>query len=197
MGTDNQIQIQKDPEKAISNSLRISNAEREKVITRLQTAFTEGRLNDAELDDRVMRAFNAKTVADLDPIISDLPEETIPAMSKPASGRRKFIIGYGSRIERKGRWQVAPKINPVIFKGHMILDLRAAEMSRETAINVFAYKGTLEIIVLPGVRIETHGTVYKGEWINELEDEQELPGARIIHIHGTAYKSKVIIRHAH
>lgn len=193
-----QLQRVSDNEK--NKAIRISTAEREQVITRLQNAFAEGRLDDRELDERVLQVLNAKTAGDLEPVVNDLPAEPVQPLPRHTghSGRTgRFILGYGSRIERKGRWKVPPKANPVIFKGHMVLDLRTAELSDpETRFNVLAYKGTLEIIVLPGVQVEAHGLTYKGGWINALEGERAAPGAPVIHIHGLAYKSKVVIRHA-
>jgi hypothetical protein len=198
METDDRKQVQKTSENERNVSIRISTVDREKAIMRLQNAFVEGRLDDAELDERVLKALSSKTAADLAPIISDLPDEVFPqAVGAPDLRSKKLIIGYGSQIERKGRWHVPRKVRPVIFKGHMILDLRTAELSGpETVFNVLAYKGTIEVIVLPGVSVEAHGFAYKGEWINELAGEREAPGAPVIRIHGIAYKSKVIVRHA-
>ena len=42
-------------------SLRAGNADRERVVAQLNTAFAEGRLDVAELDERVAAAYAAKT----------------------------------------------------------------------------------------------------------------------------------------
>jgi GntR family transcriptional regulator len=54
--------------------LRVSDAEREAVCGRLAEHFAAGRLDQAEFDDRVGRAMNAKTRADLRGLFADLPE---------------------------------------------------------------------------------------------------------------------------
>lgn len=55
--------------------LRVSNAERDAVIARLQHATAEGRLSLDELEDRVVVTFAARTRADLEQIVDDLPPE--------------------------------------------------------------------------------------------------------------------------
>jgi len=44
----------------------------------LRAAFTEGRLNQDELDDRVARAYAARTYGDLWALIADLPAGPLP-----------------------------------------------------------------------------------------------------------------------
>jgi len=69
--------------------LRVSDAERQAVTDRLAEHFADGRLDQAEFDDRVGRAMNAKTRADLSGLFSDLPETGAPAVADHARGRRR------------------------------------------------------------------------------------------------------------
>ena len=55
------------------DGLRVGNAERERVAQRLQEAFAEGRLDAAELQERLDLAYRAKTAGDLRPLTMDLP----------------------------------------------------------------------------------------------------------------------------
>jgi len=57
----------------VTDELRASNADREAVVQRLNTAFSEGRLDLAELDERVAKAYAAKTLGDLRGLTIDLP----------------------------------------------------------------------------------------------------------------------------
>ncbi|MEU5884800.1 DUF1707 and DUF4870 domain-containing protein [Spirillospora sp. NPDC047279] len=52
--------------------LRVSNAEREPVIERLQEAYAEGRLEHSEFDMRMHLAMTAKTRGELDGVLYDL-----------------------------------------------------------------------------------------------------------------------------
>ena len=56
-----------------NDNLRISDADRELVSKLLKVAIDEGRLTLAEYDERLRQAYDAKTVGELAPIISDLP----------------------------------------------------------------------------------------------------------------------------
>ena len=69
--------------------LRVSDAERQAVADRLGEHFADGRLDQAEFDDRVGRAMGAKTRADLSGLFSDLPETGAPAVTDHARYRRR------------------------------------------------------------------------------------------------------------
>jgi len=53
-------------------------ADRERAVGVLRAAFTEGRLTQDELDDRVARAYTARTYGDLWALIADLPAGPLP-----------------------------------------------------------------------------------------------------------------------
>ena len=70
-------------------NMRVSDAERAEVADRLAQHYGDGRLDQAELDERLSRAMSAKTQADLDGLFDDLPEpgETPRAAQPPARPR--------------------------------------------------------------------------------------------------------------
>ena len=73
--------------------MRVSDAERQAVADRLAEHFADGRLDQAEFDDRVGRAMNAKTRADLSGLFSDLPETGASAVpDRPLRRRRHPIL---------------------------------------------------------------------------------------------------------
>ena len=53
--------------------MRAADADREAVVERLRGALNEGRLELHEFDERVAGAWRAKTYADLDGLLTDLP----------------------------------------------------------------------------------------------------------------------------
>jgi Domain of unknown function (DUF1707) len=57
------------------NALRAGNEDREKVVSQLNTAFAEGRLDVTELEERVAAAYQAKTMGELVPLTADLPAQ--------------------------------------------------------------------------------------------------------------------------
>ena len=56
-----------------AGAVRASNAERDVVAGKLQDAFADGRLDDDEFDQRMRQALTAKTHAELDVLLTDLP----------------------------------------------------------------------------------------------------------------------------
>jgi hypothetical protein len=54
--------------------LRVSDAERNAVTERLSAHYADGRLDQAEFDERVARAMSAKTRGDLAGLFDDLPD---------------------------------------------------------------------------------------------------------------------------
>jgi Domain of unknown function (DUF1707) len=71
-------------------NMRVSDAERAEVADRLAQHYGDGRLDQAELDERLSRAMSAKTQADLDGLFDDLPDAAPgdrPAPPPPRPGR--------------------------------------------------------------------------------------------------------------
>lgn len=54
--------------------IRVSDADRNAVAERLAAHYSDGRLDQAEFDERVSRAMSAKTRGDLDGLFDDLPD---------------------------------------------------------------------------------------------------------------------------
>jgi uncharacterized protein DUF1707/uncharacterized protein DUF4190 len=66
--------------------LRAADADRERAIEVLKTAFTDGRLTKDEYDERVAGVYSSRTYADLSVLTSDLPGPpgSTPAVRPPA-----------------------------------------------------------------------------------------------------------------
>ena len=60
-------------------SLRASDADREQLVDVLKGAFAEGRLSQDEYNDRMERAYTAKTYGELAALAADLPSQVPPA----------------------------------------------------------------------------------------------------------------------
>ena len=77
--------------------IRAGDEDRERVAERLRTGHTEGRLDIAEFQDRIGRCYEAKTLGQLDELVSDLPRRE----ERRSSGRRP------------SRWLVA-RVLPIV-----------------------------------------------------------------------------------
>jgi uncharacterized protein DUF1707 len=63
---------------AVNPAWLAGSADRERTVGVLRAAFTEGRLSQDELDDRVGRAYSARTYGDLWALVADLPAGPLP-----------------------------------------------------------------------------------------------------------------------
>lgn len=77
--------------------MRVSDADRHQVAEELSRHFADGRLDHAELDERMARTMAAKTRADLAGLLADLPPappSLPPPVMAPAAGRgrRRFPV---------------------------------------------------------------------------------------------------------
>ena len=76
-----------------SGGLRVSDADRDRVIAELSEHFQAGRLTVEELEDRTGRALQARTAGELAGLFTDLPRRpaavtgTAPAPARPGSFR--------------------------------------------------------------------------------------------------------------
>jgi Domain of unknown function (DUF1707)/Cell wall-active antibiotics response 4TMS YvqF len=194
------------PAEETDTSPRASDAERNDAIDRLRTAYVEGRLDRDEFEERSRAALTARSQGQLErlftdlpsgpassPLASPLPVRPIPPGQRPPS---RLALAVMSGVNRKGRWQVAPRSTAVAVMGGISLDLRGAVLSAPTTtITVVAVMGGVEIIVPPGIRVETPGFGFMGGWDNRTEQETDLPaGAPLLRVRGFAFMGGLDVR---
>jgi hypothetical protein len=79
----------------VAPGLRVSDPERDAVAHQLREHFAVGRLNVDELHDRLDRVYTARTRADLDAALTDLPSVAAEVVPAPSPRRRhawgKFV----------------------------------------------------------------------------------------------------------
>jgi hypothetical protein len=98
-------------------NLRAADADRDRVVEFLKLAFSEGRLSKDEYDGRVESALSARTYADLDQIVTDLPVPRAP-MVTPVAKTNGFAIA--SLACGLGQLMFGPLATiPAIVFGHM------------------------------------------------------------------------------
>ena len=70
-------------EPPVSPAWLAGNADRERTVGLLRAAYTEGRLTQDALDDRVARAYAARTYGDLWSLVADIPAGPLPYPGVP------------------------------------------------------------------------------------------------------------------
>ena len=189
-----------DVEAVSDGAVRASNAERDVVAGKLQDAFAEGRLDDDEFDQRMRRALTAKTQAELDVLLTDLPAAmdsgTRTAPNRVGQGRSvqpgRLAVAYKGMVRRAGRWRVPERYTTVVYKGSGLLDLRVAELqSPVTTIVAVAYKSRITLLVPPGVRVEMTGFGISQDAGDPTGGLPLAPDAPVLHVRGVAYKGTI------
>jgi hypothetical protein len=92
------------PQAGEHGRMRAGDADRDRAAEMLGTAYSEGRLSRDEYDARLETALSARTHADLDQVVTDLPAGPVPpaspaartsglAVASLACGLARFIVG--------------------------------------------------------------------------------------------------------
>lgn len=175
---------------------------RERTITRLCDHFALDHLETRELEELIDRAHQATSLAALDELLVGLPElnsatAPVPAGEQPslASGQQ-FVIALMGGTERKGAWTPGRNIYVTAVMGGAVLDFRDARLAPGiTNVVAVAIMGGVEIIVPPGLRVESSGIGIMGgfEHATELGGAQD-DGGPILRISGVAIWGGVEIK---
>ena len=87
---------------------RAGDADRARVAERLRVALEEGRLNLDEYDERLGQVYAARTFADLDALIVDIPGVTPPSQSQLVPSSRDGTTAWSS-ADAAGRYPDATR----------------------------------------------------------------------------------------
>jgi hypothetical protein len=97
--------------------MRAADSDRDRAVSLLTTAFTEGRLAKDEYDARLEAALSARTYADLDRVVTDLPGARI-AVTTPAPRTNGLAVASFACGISQLMFGPLPTI-PAIVMGHM------------------------------------------------------------------------------
>lgn len=132
----------------------MSNADRDAVVDRLNTAAAEGRLTLAEFEERVDGVLRARTFGEVEPFVADLPAVE-PVVAVPEVVELRSQAG---ELRRKGRWSVPRRLSVRAKAGSVHLDLREAVIShRVVEIELACQAGSATIVLPPGATANIDG----------------------------------------
>jgi DUF1707 SHOCT-like domain/Domain of unknown function (DUF4190) len=101
----------------LAERMRAADADRDRVVELLNTAFTEGRLSREEYDGRLEKAFSARTYADLDRLLADLPAARSATVTPVAQTNGLAIASFACAL---AQFIFGPLATiPAIVFGHM------------------------------------------------------------------------------
>lgn len=113
---------------------RARSADRDRVVEALTTAYVEGKLDDAEREERVTRALTAEGLDDLRPLVSDLQLPPRLRLAEPDVGGLTpgSVVLTGrprSWRESKQRWEATPRWMKLLL-GLLTVTVPAAVVKR-------------------------------------------------------------------
>lgn len=189
------------PERIDPWEVRASDADRERVAAVLRAAASEGRLDLAEVDERLARVYAARTYADLAPLTRDLPAATtapVPLGALPDRvadpPARGGAVAVMSEFHRKGPWRVPDTFTCLAFWGGGKLDLREAVFRhRDVTIRAFAIMGGIEILVPEDAEVHVTGLGIMGGF-NHAASGAGAVGAPRITVTGLAFWGGVDVK---
>ena len=152
--------------------MRIADHDRERVAEVLHAAAGDGRLDLHEVDERLRVVYAARTYADLEPLVQDLPNPTaspVPGTDPSTRPDRRRATGWAvaalSTFTRRGHLIPARRFNCLVFCGDGTIDLREAHFAHdELTIHATAILGSVTIIVPEDAEIHVTGTGVMGDF---------------------------------
>lgn len=134
---------------------RISDADRMQAVELLRHHCGEGILTLDEFGDRVTLVYDSRTRAELEDVLSDLPQQETDVPEKRRRRVTRWAVAVMGGHSPKGRIRLADTTNVVAVMGGCELDLRNAEIDGdEVVINCFSLMGGIEIIVPEGISVD-------------------------------------------
>ena len=176
-------------------TVRVGDADRDRVAELLHTAGAEGRLSGVEVADRLERAFAARTADELLPLLADLPVDGDPLPG--TAPVEQEITAFFREERRTGEWEVPPRLTVTVTMGSAVLDLTQATVrSPEVVLDLAVTGGSVAITVPAGVPVDVaEGLTVFGSWDNRApaEDRHPLAGADVIRVTGTVVGGRVTV----
>jgi hypothetical protein len=192
--------------------LRVSDAEREHVVGLLQRATGSGLLDLDEFTSRVDTALAARTRAELNAVLLDLPglahaerPAQVPAPARPPVHRPVRVvteIGTGGEVRsmlgsvtRRGVWDVPAHLVVRSTLGSAELDFTEARIPHDVVdVELEVVAGSVELRLPAGARVE-HGDLQAtlSSVENRLRNRPDAQDGPLFRIHGSVRAGSVEI----
>jgi hypothetical protein len=181
---------------------------RERVIALLSDHFAHDALDVDEFERRVTIAQTSQTLAEIEALLSDLPATAAASTNTPISRpkpalvpasqvlQEQTVLAIMGGVDRRGAWTMPRRLRVVAVMGGAHLDLREARFPPGPVdIEVLSLMGGTEIIVPPGLAVETRGTAIMGGFqeVNRAPAQPD-PDAPLLRVHGFVMMGGVDIR---
>lgn len=195
-------------------ALRASDADRDRTADILREALAEGRLTAEEHAERIDGVYRAKTMADLEPLVHDLPaghdgsrgaahgapgRAPDPAPARPSPGvvppvADENLVAVLSSTVRRGRWRVGRRTHAYAVFGSVEIDLSEALFEqRQVVIKAISVFGSVDIRVPENVSLRGSGGGVLGSFEVDTLDSPD-QDAPVVYVDGFAVLGSIEAR---
>jgi hypothetical protein len=181
------------PPRAQLRDLRASDTDRDRVVTMLGAAVSDGRLTPDEHAERVGAALSARTLGDLERLTTDLAS----AAEQPVRlDGGKVVTGFFGTEVRDGRWVVPRALTCSAVFGEVVVDFREALLQdRHVILYAHAIGGRVRLIVPTGVEVVMGGTTLLGRCRGATVDSvPSSPDVPVIEVRAFVAGGEVVAR---
>ncbi|MFH8794378.1 DUF1707 domain-containing protein [Streptomyces sp. NPDC017941] len=184
-----------------SGRLRASDADRDRTADILADALAVGRLDPQEHSERLDGVYRAKTLADLEPFVEDLPDpgekpgpkgaafEKVPSRPSPGAvpdTADETLYGVFGDAVRTGRWRVGRRTHAYAVFGDVLIDLSEAVFEhRQVVIKGFALFGDVRVRVPENISLRGRGSGIFGTFEVDMLDAEDKE-APVVFVEGLA-----------
>ncbi|HEY9521812.1 MAG TPA: DUF1707 domain-containing protein, partial [Thermopolyspora sp.] len=166
-------------------------ADRERVAAALRDAVADGRLTLGEHEERVERAYRAKTLGELTGLTTDL----LPPHLQPVRTDQGPVSALFRPDKREGRWVVPSRYPATAIGTTVTLDLTDALLQTgHVTIDATVIGGTLTLIVPEGVRVIIAVTGALVGKKNQVRADAVTPDGPVIEIVGRVMFGNIIAK---
>jgi len=184
------------------NSLRASDADRQRVADVLSSAYADGRLSMDEFSDRNDKVWAAKTLGELVPVTLDLGgpvAAVVPVgrgMVSVANVQPVHSIAVFSARSQPEHWVVPSTVSALAFMGAAEFDFRKATFtSPRVELSVGVIMGSVKLQVPDGVTVIDRTVCVMGS-VEVKKLTPAKPGAPVIELTGFVFMGSVEVRGA-
>jgi hypothetical protein len=187
---------------------------RQVTVDALCEHFANDEMSVEEFERRVEAAHKADSIQELKDLLADLPGASPPAKraTVPAEApKRKYRVTDAAHVRerevmvailggssRKGKWSPARKNYAFAIMGGAELDFREAILAPGvTEVQVVAAWGGIDILVPPGLNVESHGIGLMGGFDHVTDISPGDPDGPTLRITGIACMGGVNIQVRH
>ena len=154
-----------------------SDHDRERAIASLREHLAAGRLTLEEYTERMSAALAARTTADLDAPLRELPADAALSRRRPT----RFVLSIFGSVERQGRLRLRRRVFCGACFGNIDLDLREATLERDSlTIVAFGLFATMDVYVPEGVEADIGGVIVFGHRNAHGRDAAPIQGSPLV-----------------